>query len=51
MKSFSERNPITIGLVGIAITIVIALAALNFDKLPMLSRTKDYSAYFAEAGD
>lgn len=50
MKSFSERNPITIGLVGIAITIVIALAALNFDKLPMLSRTKDYSAYFADAG-
>lgn len=50
MKAFSERDPRTIGLVGIAITVVIALAALNFDKLPLLSSTKGYSAYFADAG-
>lgn len=50
MKSFSERDPRTIGLIGIAITIVLAVAALNFDKLPMLNSTKSYSAYFAEAG-
>jgi len=50
MKAFSERDPRTIGLVGIAITVVMALAALNFDKLPLLSSTKGYSAYFADAG-
>lgn len=50
MKAFSERNPRKIGLIGIAITIVIAAAALNFDKLPMLTSTRDYSACFADAG-
>lgn len=50
MKSFSERNPLSIGLTGIGITVVIAVAALNFDKLPLLSSTESYSAYFADAG-
>ena len=30
--------------------LAIALAALNYQKLPFLSQGKDYSAYFAEAG-
>jgi phospholipid/cholesterol/gamma-HCH transport system substrate-binding protein len=50
MKSFSERNPMIIGAVGIAAVVAIALAALNYQKLPFLNQGNDYSAYFADAG-
>lgn len=50
MKSFAERNPIVIGAVGVSLTAAIMLAALNYDKLPLLSSSTDYQAYFAEAG-
>ena len=50
MKTFSERSPLTIGLIGITAVVVIALAALNYQKLPFLSQGKSYSAYFADAG-
>jgi phospholipid/cholesterol/gamma-HCH transport system substrate-binding protein len=50
MKPFSERNPFIIGAIGLAITAAIILGALNYDKLPFLNQTKDYTAYFVEAG-
>lgn len=50
MKAFSERNPLTIGLIGLGITAAIVLGALNYDKLPFLSRGENYTAYFVEAG-
>ena len=50
MKSFSERSPVIIGLIGITAVVVIALAALNYQKLPFFSQGKNYSAYFADAG-
>jgi phospholipid/cholesterol/gamma-HCH transport system substrate-binding protein len=50
MKSFSERNPVIIGLIGVTATVVVALAALNYQKLPVFSQGNDYSAYFADAG-
>lgn len=50
MKSFSERNPMIIGAVGLGATVVLVLAALQYDKLPFFSDGKTYSAYFAEAG-
>ena len=50
MKTFSERSPLTIGLVGITAVLVIALGALNYQKLPFFSQGKNYSAYFADAG-
>ena len=50
MKAFSERNPFIIAAVGVALTLIAVVAALNFDKLPFLNRSKHYSAYFAEAG-
>ncbi len=50
MKTFSERNPVTIGLIGITAVVVIALGALNYQKLPFFSQGKNYSAYFADAG-
>ena len=49
VKSFSERNQIVIGVVGLALTIGIVLGSLNYDKLPFL-QGKEYSAFFAEAG-
>ena len=50
MKTFSERNPVIIGLIGITAVLVIALGALNYQKLPFFSQGNDYSAYFADAG-
>ena len=50
MKTFSERNPVIIGAVGAAIVAVLVTAALQYQKLPFLNQTKEYSAYFANAG-
>ncbi|MDR3660845.1 MAG: MCE family protein [Mycobacterium sp.] len=50
MKAFSERNPLMICAVGLALSAGITLAALNYDKLPFLDQNKHYSAYFADAG-
>ncbi|MCV7214693.1 MCE family protein [Mycobacterium crocinum] len=50
MKTFAERNPIVVGLVGVAATLAVVLAALNYGKLPFINSNRHYSAYFAEAG-
>jgi phospholipid/cholesterol/gamma-HCH transport system substrate-binding protein len=50
MKSFSERNPMVIGVVGIVLVAVVALSALEYKRIPFLNTNKQYSAYFAEAG-
>lgn len=50
MKTFSERNPLTIGAIGLGITFTVMLLALNYDKLPFFHTGRTYSAYFAEAG-
>jgi phospholipid/cholesterol/gamma-HCH transport system substrate-binding protein len=50
MKTFSERNPVVVGTVGVAVTIGIVLAAMNYGKLPFVNSNKTYSAYFADAG-
>jgi phospholipid/cholesterol/gamma-HCH transport system substrate-binding protein len=50
MKSFTERNPYIIGAIGCALTAVIVLAALNYQKLPFFNEDNDYSAYFDDAG-
>ena len=50
MKSFSERSPVIIGLIGITAVVVVALAALNYQKLPFFSQGQNHSAYFADAG-
>jgi phospholipid/cholesterol/gamma-HCH transport system substrate-binding protein len=49
MISFQERNPFVIGAVGVVITAAVAVAALNYDRLPFFNDAKDYSAYFSEA--
>jgi phospholipid/cholesterol/gamma-HCH transport system substrate-binding protein len=50
MKAFSERNPLAVGMIGVGITATVVLGALNYNKLPLFSPGKTYSAYFAEAG-
>jgi phospholipid/cholesterol/gamma-HCH transport system substrate-binding protein len=50
MKSLSERNPVVVGAVGIALVTGAMITALNYDHLPLINQDKHYSAYFAEAG-
>jgi phospholipid/cholesterol/gamma-HCH transport system substrate-binding protein len=50
MKSFTERNPLVVGAVGMALTAAAVLGAVSYDKIPGLSGGKHYSAYFAESG-
>ena len=50
MKLFQERNPLTTGAIGIALTASLVLGALNYTKLPFVNHTHQYSAYFAESG-
>lgn len=50
MKRFSERNPYITAAVGVGITVLAAVVALNYDKLPFVNSGTDYSAYFTEAG-
>jgi len=50
MKSFAERNPVVVGVVGVALTGVVVLVALNYNNLPFVDAQKQYSAYFSEAG-
>ncbi|MBE1551967.1 phospholipid/cholesterol/gamma-HCH transport system substrate-binding protein [Mycobacterium sp. OAS707] len=50
MKTFSERNPLVVGGVGVGVVLAVTVGALNYDKLPFLDQEKTYSAYFAEAG-
>ena len=47
MKTFAERNPIVVGLLGVAVTLGVVLAALNYGKLPFVQLEPGYSAYFA----
>jgi phospholipid/cholesterol/gamma-HCH transport system substrate-binding protein len=50
MKPFAERNRFIIGVVGIALTVGLVVIALQYNKLPFVNSSKQYSAYFAEAG-
>ena len=50
MKTFSERSPVVIGFIGIVAVVAVALAALNYQKLPFFNQGRTYSAEFADAG-
>ena len=49
-KAFSERNPVLLGAIGIAVMLALVAAALGNQKLPFINRDKTYAAYFADAG-
>jgi phospholipid/cholesterol/gamma-HCH transport system substrate-binding protein len=50
VKTFSERSPLKVGAVGIGLTVAVMWLSLNYQKLPFIDQTKEYTAYFAEAG-
>ncbi|OYN76242.1 MCE family protein [Mycolicibacterium sphagni] len=50
MKMFSERNPLIVGAIGIAVLAVLMVAALQYKSLPFFDSGKSYSAYFSETG-
>ncbi|WP_156803180.1 MCE family protein, partial [Mycobacterium gordonae] len=50
MKSFAERNLLTIGAVGIASVTAAVVGALEYRHLPFFDHGKTVSAYFADAG-
>ena len=50
MKTFSERNHLKLGVVGVATIAAIAIGALEYQHLPIFNTDHKYSAYFTEAG-
>ncbi|HET6877898.1 MAG TPA: MCE family protein [Jatrophihabitans sp.] len=50
MKSFNERNPVTIAVVGMLAIAVIALGTFYWNHLPLVGNSTGYVADFAEAG-
>jgi phospholipid/cholesterol/gamma-HCH transport system substrate-binding protein len=50
MKSLQERNPIVIGAVSLVVIAVVAVGALDYQRLPFINGGTTYGAYFEEAG-
>ncbi len=49
-RQFSERNPLVIGAIGLAVVIAIVAGALGNQMLPFVNQNKNYAAYFEDAG-
>ena len=50
MKPFRERNPVVIGVIGIAVIALMMLGAFRADRLPIIGSGDTYRADFAEIG-
>ncbi len=50
MKPFRERNPVMIGAVSIAVLVLLVVAALRANDLPLIGGGDEYYATFEEAG-
>ncbi|WP_456698037.1 MCE family protein [Aeromicrobium sp. P5_D10] len=50
MKPFRERNPVIIGLIGIALIALMMVGAFRADRLPIIGGGDTYHAEFAEIG-
>jgi phospholipid/cholesterol/gamma-HCH transport system substrate-binding protein len=50
IKPLGERSPVLIGVMGLALVTCVVVAAFQYDRLPFVKDTNDYSAYFSEAG-
>ncbi len=48
LKPLKERNPIAVGLAGLALLVVVALLAFNANNLPIIGGGTTYSALFTE---
>ncbi|MFC3776690.1 MCE family protein [Mycolicibacterium holsaticum] len=49
-KTFSERNPLTLGVVGAVAVVAIVAGALGNQRLPFVNDNTSYAAYFEDAG-
>ncbi|MCV7223493.1 MCE family protein [Mycolicibacterium elephantis] len=49
MRPLTERNPLLVGITGSVLTAAAVLGTLNYDRLPLIDGTREYSAYFADA--
>jgi phospholipid/cholesterol/gamma-HCH transport system substrate-binding protein len=49
MRPFSERNPLTVGIIGVVTVLGIVVAAVQYHRLPWIHGDHRYSAYFADA--
>ena len=50
MKPFRERNPVVVGAVSIATLVLLLVAALRAQDLPLIGGGDTYYASFSEAG-
>ncbi len=50
IKPLRKRSPVVVGLVGTVIVTCLVLAAFEYNKLPFINDSTDYTAYFTEAG-
>ncbi len=50
MRRFRERNRALTGLIGIVVTLVLIVGALEFPKLPLIHDNATYNADFSSAG-
>jgi phospholipid/cholesterol/gamma-HCH transport system substrate-binding protein len=50
IKPLNRQNPFLVGVVGTVLVTCVVLAAFQYNRLPFVKNTNDYSAYFAEAG-
>ncbi|MEE6140130.1 MCE family protein [Mycobacterium sp. 050128] len=49
MREMTERGPIKVGVIGTLVTATLVVGVLNYNKLPFINGTHDYSAYFGDA--
>lgn len=49
MKSFNERNPVTIAIVGTVVSVLVVLGAFYWKHLPFVNSSTSYTADFREA--
>ncbi|MHB1739950.1 MAG: MCE family protein [Actinomycetes bacterium] len=50
MKPFRERNPVSIGALGLGLVAALVLGAFNADRLPFIGGGPTYAAALADAG-
>ena len=50
MRRFSERNPVTIGLIGIASIAMLVIIGMAYPRIAALVTSTTYTAYFSDVG-
>jgi phospholipid/cholesterol/gamma-HCH transport system substrate-binding protein len=50
IKPLSQRNPVIVGLVGLAVVAGVTVAVFQYDKLPFITDSREYTAEFKESG-